>query len=130
MDVHVPEGHFIHEFQSHHDHARDPEKDYVKSGNKDRSRIELLQLGRAVGPAQGRKRPERGRKPGIKHIFILPQGRSFAFGAFGWTPARYDNLAAGIAIPRGDSVPPPYLSRDAPVIYIFHPRIEGVFPTL
>src|SRR5215472_342594 len=58
--------------QSHHHHPRNPEEDDVEAGDERTGRIEALQLRCLVGPAQGRERPQRGRKPRVEHILVAP----------------------------------------------------------
>ena len=43
VDIDFMEGHVIHEFQAHHDHPRNPEKNDVEAGNQDIARIEGLE---------------------------------------------------------------------------------------
>ncbi len=73
MDVDVAERHLVHEVQAHHHHARDPEEDDVEAGDEDARRIVAGKLGRLVGPAQGRERPQRGREPGVEHVLVARQ---------------------------------------------------------
>ena len=59
MDIDVAERHLVHHMQAHHHHARDPEEDDVEAGDEHVGRVIAGKLGRLVGPAKGRERPER-----------------------------------------------------------------------
>src|SRR5207249_6382103 len=99
------------------DHARDPEENNIRSGDKDRCRIKFLSgfsVHRFVSP-----KPRR--KPGIECVFVLPP-----------TFARRIDLHASftIAVPRRYSVSPPNLSADAPVLNIREPLRINFLPML
>ena len=148
MDVDVAKRHVAHEFESHHDHARDPEKKNIETCDKRRSRIKILQILGLFRPAQRRERPQAGRKPGVEHVGVLNQilaaARRTAFPGLcratiglASLPSRYSPsaplikfgaLAACQTIPGGNLVAPPNLSRDAPVFDVFHPGEIGIAP--
>ncbi len=124
VDVDVPEGHvsvFVsaHEVAIHHDHARHPEEQDVEASNEQRRRIKRIQVGRRIGPAQRRARQQSRRKPRVEHVVILLQ-RAAAL-ALRRRLTRNDDLAAGLAVPRGNAMSPPQLPRDAPVVNVAHP---------
>ncbi len=48
-----------------------------------------------------------------------------AFRTFSWVFPRHDHFAAILAIPHRDSVPPPQLPADAPVLDVIHPTQEN-----
>ncbi len=108
------------------DHADDPEEDDVVSGDQNIRRIEVFQVFRLVRPAKRFERPECRAEPGIQCVRILMKVRASALRA----PLRRllgDNgLAAVIAVPRGDPVPPPELTRDAPVLDVVGPVEVGL----
>ncbi len=60
----------LHEMETHHHHAGDPEEDDVEAGDQHRGRIEALQLRRLVRPAERRERPQRRREPGVEHVLV------------------------------------------------------------
>ena len=53
------ERHASGEAQTHHDHARHPEKEDVVAGDQDIGGVEDLVVGRVIRPTQGGERPER-----------------------------------------------------------------------
>lgn len=59
------------ESDAHHDHAYHPEEDDVIACLQQRGGVELVEVGRFVGPAHGGEGEEAGGKPGIQHIHIL-----------------------------------------------------------
>ena len=71
VNIHVMERHFARAFQSHHDHARDPEEDNIEARDQHRRRIVFLQILRVIRPAQRRKRPQSGAEPRIQDIRVL-----------------------------------------------------------
>src|SRR5579884_762564 len=47
--------------------------------------------------------------------------------AGGWRLARHRDLAAIAAVPRGNTMSPPQLARDAPVVNVLHPvQVDGL----
>ena len=71
VEVHFMKRHIAHKVDAHHDHPGHPKEDDVKARLQNRSRIKGLKRVRFFGPAQGRKRPERRAKPGVKHVLVL-----------------------------------------------------------
>ena len=132
MYIDFVEGHVVHELKAHHDHAGNPEEDDVKTGNQDTGWIVGLQFLGVLRPAQCREGPQCGREPGIEYVFILVQG------IVGIEVVFFTNLfftatdihIVFLVIPGGDSVPPPDLSTDTPVLDITHPLEVGVFPVV
>ena len=121
MQVDGVEGELAHEFQPEHDHAGHPEEEDVVTGFHHRRRVVATQIGRIVGPAQSGKRPQARTEPGIQYIGFLSKLGIAAFAAaLGSFPCDID-LAAAIAIPGWDSMPPPQLARDTPVLDVSHP---------
>ena len=70
VDVDVAERHLAAEMQAHHHHPRDPEEDDVEAGDQRAGRIVAVELGRLVGPAERRERPQRRGEPGVEHVGI------------------------------------------------------------
>ncbi len=82
-----------------------------------------------VGPAHGAEGHERGRVPGIEHVFIAAQRLAWGLGlGFGFV-AGHDHVAVFV-VPRRDLVAPPQLAADAPVLDVVHPLVVGVDPVL
>ena len=121
VDEYVAERDVLAELQAHHDHACDPEEDDVIARHENARRVELLELGRLLGPAHRLERPESRAEPCVEHVLILVQMMAAALWASLDVLARDDRLLAVFAIPRGDAMPPPKLTRDAPVADIFEP---------
>ena len=102
-------------------HTDNPEKDNVISGYQHIRRIEIIQVFRLIRPAQCRERPQRRGEPCIQRILILCKMRTAALRALLRRMAVNNNLAALIAVVCRDSVSPPDLTGDAPVLNIFQP---------
>ena len=122
--VHVGERFTASELKTRHHHARYPEKNNVASRDQHGRRIEGFQVIRLIRPAERRKRPKRGREPGVEHVFVLRQfiRAGFFFGFC--TRTRNDDLAV-VRVPRGNLMAPPKLSRDGPITQILKPvRID------
>ncbi len=128
VDVDVVEGHLAHHLEPEHRHPRHPEEDDVEAGDEDRGRVEGLELGGGVGPAERGERPEPGREPRVEHVRILAQ-RAPALRAGGQVRARDVHLAVLVAVPGGDAVAPPELARDGPVAELLHPIGSRSWPS-
>ena len=81
----------------------------------------MAQIHCLLGPAHRLERPERGAEPRIEHILILMDVRAAAVHTRRNIGTRNRGLAAVRAVPRGNAVPPPKLTRDAPVADILKP---------
>src|SRR5215813_3828819 len=58
---------------------------------------------------------------------LLLQGAVAAFGAFRWSRTRNRDLFAFPAVPCGDPMAPPKLSRDTPIVDVVHPlQVNGL----
>src|SRR5690606_367452 len=99
----------------------DPEEQDVVSRFHVARRIEAGELRGAIGPAERRERPEPARKPGIEHVRVLAQAIGAALVAGLGRLAAHVDLAAALAVVRGDLVPPPELARDTPVLDVREP---------
>ena len=120
------------EVHGHHDHAGNPEEDDVEAGDHHAGWVELTQRVGVFRPAEGREGPQRGGEPGIQHVFVLAQGNvsaqvvfltHFLFGA-----ANVD--IAFVVVPCRDTVTPPQLTGNTPVLNIAHPGEVHVFVLL
>ena len=125
MNISLFERHFFHDVHTHHHHPGNPEENDVKTGNENRSRIESVQIFAFVRPAQSRKSPQAGRKPGVEHVgfarqlnpgSVMPVGRRLRF-LFVFL-AEY--LAVG-TVPNRHLVSPPQLAGNAPRLNVAHP---------
>ena len=107
VHVDVGEGDLAGELEPHHHHPRDPQEEDVARRREHVGRVEGGQLGRLLGPAQGRERPQRGGEPRVEHVGIALPAR-----ALGRLDADVGLLV--LAVPDRDLVAPPQLARDAP----------------
>ena len=116
----------------HHDHAGNPEEDDVETGNHHAGRVELTQRIGVFRPAEGGEGPQRGGEPGVEHVFVLAQrdvsGEVVLLTHFVFGAAYVD--VAFVVIPRRDTVTPPQLTGDTPVLNIAHPGEVHVFVLL
>ena len=108
------------------DHPGHPEKDDVITGDQHVSGVEIVQILGFLRPAQGGEGPQRGGEPGVQHVRVpLDMGRA-ALGADGGIGAGDSHVAAVVAVPHGNLMPPPQLPGDAPVVDVFHPVKIGL----
>ena len=107
-------------------HPDNPEENNIIAGDQNIGRIEILQIFGLVRPAQCLERPECRGKPGIQCVRILMKLRAAALRADVRCLSRDDCLAAVITVPGGNSVSPPELSGDAPVLDIIRPVEVGL----
>ena len=123
MDIDFAERHIAHELNAHHDHACDPEEDNVKACNKYIARIKIVKRFGFLRPPQGAKRPQRRREPGIEYIFVLAQfDVSCKLVLFPNIILRIaDVYVAIIVVPGWNTMPPPELPTDTPVLDVVHP---------
>ena len=98
-----------------------PEGDYIVSGDKNVRRVEGLQILRVVRPAEGGKRPQRRREPCVKHVAFLSDVRASAVGTGRDVGFGDGDFSAVAAVKCGNSVSPPELTGDAPVVDVLHP---------
>src|ERR1051325_3645926 len=147
MDVDLAEGDIAHEFQPHHDHTGDPEKQNVEPGDESRSRIIRFQLKRVLWPSQRRERPEGRRKPGVEDVGVADELGSITVRTMSWRCSSHEwccalqnckecmcrrrvtsshffdeePIIAVLAIPSRNLMAPPDLAGDAPIFDIPHP---------
>ena len=114
VDDHVRKRHVAHQLEAGEDHPVLPEPDDVARGRVQVARVEGAEVGRVVGPAERRERPERGREPGVEHVVALRQLVRAALGA-GLRLGLGDREVAVGALPDRQAVAPPDLARDVPV---------------
>src|SRR5947209_19135535 len=111
----------FHEVTAEHDHARNPEEQDVEAGNQQGRGIKNIQIARLLRPSKARKRQQSGRKPGIEDIRVLLQLAAAALAAFIGSGARHGNLTAIQAMPCRNTMAPPELARNTPVMDVAHP---------
>ena len=84
-------------------------------------RVEGLQLGGLLGPAERRERPQRAREPGVEHVGVLLPA----------LPRRRVDAHVGllVSVPDRQPMPPPQLARDTPRPDVLHPlQIAPLLP--
>jgi len=120
------------EVHGHHDHAGDPEEDNVEAGHHHAGWVELTQRVGVFWPAEGGEGPQRGGEPGIQHVFVLTQGNVSAQVVFlaHFIFAAANVHVAFVVVPCRDTVTPPQLTGDTPVLNIAHPGEVHVFVLL
>ena len=86
-EIDVAKRHFAHVLVPRHDHARDPEENDVRPGDKVGGRVEGLQgwilgvPGFVAGPAHRGEGPEPGTAPGVEDVGVLGEAE-FTFNLF------------------------------------------------
>ena len=128
VQVDGAERHVLHEVHAHHHHAGDPEEQDVPAGHQHVGRVVLRELGRLLGPAQRRERPQRRAEPGVEHVGIALQRHVLAvvlarLGLRLVLRHRHEDLLVR-AVPGRDLMAPPELARDAPRLDVLHPAEE------
>ena len=101
VDVDGAERHLAHEMQPHHHHPGDPEKDDVEAGDQHVARIIAGELRGRLGPAQGRERPQRRRKPGVEHVLVAAQRDRRAVFRLRPRPRASASVSATKTVPSG-----------------------------
>ena len=103
-----------------HHHAGHPEEQDVIGGDQHVGGIELLQIRGLFWPAQGGKWPQRGGEPGIQHVrILLVSCRRLLIRA------DTDDIPLAVLtfwpVPDRNSVAPPQLAGDAPIVHVIDP---------
>ena len=114
VDDHVGERHLAEQLEPREDHAVLPEPDDLARGRLQRAGIERGEVGRLVGPAERRERPQLRREPRVEHVGLAAQLGRAALGASGRIGLGDGDVVVG-AVPDGQLVPPPDLAGDVPV---------------
>ena len=121
-EIDILEGNLPCVFEARHDHAGDPEKDDVWAGDQHAGREEFRQR----GGFHGLMRPQPGGEPCVEHIRVLHPaiaGRlDLAFCIF--------CFALPCRIPDRDTVAPPELAGNAPVLDVFEPVVINLLPAV
>ena len=121
VDEYVFEWDLLHEFHGHEHHAGYPEEDDVVAGDHGGGRIPLLQRRCLIRPAHRGEWPKRRGEPGIEYVRILMDMVAMALRAFRQVGAGRRDSAAVIAVPDRDTMPPPKLAGNAPVMDVRQP---------
>ena len=127
------EGLAVGQVEAQHHHPGDPEEDDVVARLHDRRRVEPPVVGRVVGPAEGRERPQAGAEPGVEDVRVLGElGGRPAAGLAGIRPGleRRDRDVPVRAVPGRDAVAPPQLAAHVPVADRGQPVLPGLLEPL
>ena len=116
----VLERHLTGELQAGHDHARHPKKDDIRPRHQIVGRIKFLPR-RLVHRGE---RPEPRTEPGIEHVVVLPPVVRIGRGI---DPDVHDRRII-FPIPDRNTVPPPQLAADAPILDVRHPVLVNFRP--
>src|SRR6266571_1284333 len=121
MQVDSMEGNHTQEVNTRHHHACHPEEDDIVPRLYHRCGIIAQQVGSYIRPTKCTERPQPRTEPGIQDILILVDVGALTMGTDGYVFATHRHLAAVVTVPYRDTMPPPELTRDAPVMNIFQP---------
>ena len=136
-----------HKVDTRHHHARDPEEDDILGGYEIARRIELVEIGSLLRPAESRERPKPRAEPGVKNVGILLKVGERQSGITRLGLRLLERLLGGLGdkhqllfpIPNSpfpakricrNSMPPPKLTRNAPILNILHPVEINLAPAL
>ena len=81
-----------------------------------------------VGPTLRGESPQLAREPRVEHILLLAHLMTAAYGADVGVLHEGVLPAARVAMKDGNAMTPPELTRDTPVLEVFHPRHVGLRP--
>ena len=102
---------------SEHHHAGDPEEQNVVASNQHGGWVEFLQVRGVLRPTHRGERPQGGAEPGVQHVLVLapalPRRRLVV------RAAAHD--LAFRPVPDRDTVAPPQLAGNGPVVHAIHP---------
>ena len=112
----------LHQVHGQHDHARYPEEDDVEAGHQHIGGVEGLQRLGLFRPAQGGEGPQARAEPGIQHVIVLAQNgiAQIVLGAHLRLVAA-DIDVTRLVVPRRNTVAPPQLAGNTPVLDVAHP---------
>ena len=122
----------FHEVHGHHDHACYPEEDDVETGYQHISRVECLQALGVFRPAQCAECPQRGAEPCVQYVIVLTQfqiQRQVVFFTCCVFIVGYVYVAF-VIVEGWDTVTPPQLTGDTPVLNVAHPGVVHVLVLL
>ena len=136
-----------HKVDTRHHHARDPEEDDILGGYEIARRIELVEIGSLLRPAESRERPKPRAEPGVENVGILLKVGERQSGIARLDLRLLERLLSGLGdkhqllfpIPNSpfpakricrNSMPPPKLTRNAPILNVLHPVEINLAPAL
>ena len=131
-DIDFLERNLAGELQGHHDHPGNPKEDNVEAGYEYICRMKFVEVFCVVWPSQGGERPQGRGEPGIEHVSVPAQHHAivdFVFRTDVCLAVANVNVVV-LVIPGWNTMPPPQLSTDAPILDIAHPGEIGVLPVL
>ena len=138
-EIDMAERHFALVLVACHNHTRHPEEDDIRTGYEVGGRVVVLYLF-VVGvlyAVEERDRPQPRREPCVQRALVLHQRLTLRFGLRLLHRRRYDNLVLGVVlctrlikyllnIISRNTVSPPQLPRDTPVLDVLQPVAVGV----
>ena len=125
------ERNLLHLLQTGEDHAGDPEENDIIARDHHGRGVPVVQISCVlIRPAHRGKRPECGAEPGVEHVLVAVDVLAVARLALAGVLTRDGDVAAVVAVPRGDLVSPPELAGDTPVVHVLHPIIIGLAEAL
>ena len=128
VDDDVLKRHLVQEVQRAHDHAGDPQRDDVARGDERRRGVMALEQLRLLRPALRSEGPQLRAEPGVQHVLVLMHVMAAALGAHVGVLGKGVLPAAVLAVEHGDTVAPPQLAADAPILEVLHPGGVGLRP--
>ena len=120
--------HFLGELNSLHRHPGVPEKQNVKTRNKNVVGIMALEIPRLFRPAERGKGPQGRAEPCIEDVLVLPERTVIAGLDARFLYRVCDKDFALFVEPGRDPMAPPQLARDTPGLDVLEPVIPGLGP--
>ena len=127
VNKHGVKRHLTGMLDSGENHSGNPEEYNIIARHQCVGGVEVFQIGGILRPAERRERPQRRGEPGVERVLILRERGAAAvtarFGHF----LGYGHFAAGVAVVGRNAVTPPELTRNAPILDVFHPVEVDLF---
>ena len=121
----------IHELQTCHNHARDPEENNIRTRYEITRWVPVGEVGSRFfffGPAHSGKRPQPARCPRVEYVIILFPIFRIRWPFDGNVPVLRKRTIRPLFVPDGDTVSPPKLATDTPVLDVLQPVQIGLGP--
>ena len=124
------ERNLIQEVRRGHDHARNPQRDDVAGGEQRGRGMMPLQKLHVIGPTLRGEGPQLAGEPGVQNVLVLAHVMAAALRTHIDVLHECIFPTAILAVEHGDTMAPPQLAGDAPVLKVFHPGKVGLRPAL
>ena len=127
MDDDILEWDLVGKVERRHYHARNPQAHNVASGRQHLRWVGGLQLIGIFRPSLRSKRPQLRGEPGIKNIFVLMDMAAALWANVG---VFHQSVfpAAGITIEHRNTMAPPKLTRNTPILQVLQPIKVNLLP--